>query len=146
MFPDPSLRWRPFPSIMDGIKAPMFVLDRGLWRGVLRLIVLECAPGVRAYGVEMNCRVYAAVEEMIYSTASHGDGSGIYRGDVYIKEAEHSELLQALRELKTVQRDPRHFLFVGGDFCYEVVGFGEPVIRCFASQEEAYAWSPDLDS
>jgi hypothetical protein len=131
---------------MDGMKAPPFVLDRGLWRGVLSLIVLECPPGVRAYGVEVECQIYAAFEEMIYSIAHHGDGSGTYRGNVYIKEAEHSKLLDAFRDVDPIKRNPRHFLFVGGDFCYEVLGFAEPVVRTFASKDEAYAWPlrPDL--
>ena len=46
MFPDLSLRWRPYPSIMDGMRPPPFVLDRGLWKSVLNLIVLEGSLGV----------------------------------------------------------------------------------------------------
>ena len=146
MFPDPTVRWRPYPSVMDGIKAPPSVLGRGLWRGVLNLIVLECAPGVRAYGVEIKCEVFGGFEEMIYSIANHGDGSGIYRGDVYIKEAENSNLLEAFRNAHPFNRNARQFLFVGDDFCYETLGFAEPVVHTFASKEEAYAWTPSGDS
>jgi hypothetical protein len=142
MFPDPDIVWRPFPSVMDGMKAPPFAFDRGLWRGVLRLIVLECSPGNRAYGVEIDCQIYYAVEEMIYSVASHGDKVGIYDGSVYVKEAEQSKLLQAYADIDPVKRSARHFLFVGADFCYETLGFSAPVIRIFDSVEEAYAWTP----
>jgi hypothetical protein len=142
MFPDPTLRWRPYPSVMDRMKAPPFVLDRGLWRGVLNLMVLECAPGVRAYGVEIKCDIYCAFEEMIHSIAHHGDGSGMYRGDVYIKEAENSNLLEAFRKVHPLNRNARQFLFVGGDFCYETLGSAEPVVHTFASKDEAYAWTP----
>src|ERR1700733_10151359 len=97
MFPDPTLKCRPYPSEIDGIYDP-FVLDRGLWKGALHLIVLEGLPGRRArgvktrrsYGVKIGCQIYWAIEEMIYSIAKHSDGSLMYRGDVYIKEAEHS--------------------------------------------------------
>ena len=129
---------------MDGMKAP-FVLDRGVWRGVLSLIALECKPGVRAYGIEIKCQIYGAFEEMIYSIAHHGDRSGVYGGDVYIKEAEQSKLLDVFRDVDPFKRSPRHFLFVGGDFCYEVLGFEEPVVHAFASEEEAYAWPPRPD-
>ncbi len=128
---------------MDGMKTPPFVLDRGLRRGILNLIVLEGTPGGRAYGLEIRCEIYAAFEEMIYSTAGHGDGSGGYNGGVYIKEATKSYLLEAFAKNDPIKRKVRHFSFVGGDFCYETLGVGEPIIRTFASKEEAYVWQPD---
>jgi hypothetical protein len=42
MFPDSTLKWRPFPSIIDGIKPPPFALSKGMWRGAFNLIVVEC--------------------------------------------------------------------------------------------------------
>jgi hypothetical protein len=45
-----------------------------------------------------------------------------------------------------MKRTPRHFLFVGSDFCYETVGFEEPVVCTFASREDAYAWLPGGDA
>jgi hypothetical protein len=142
MFPDSKLKWRPLPSIMDGMRTPPFVFSRGTWRGVLKLIVLECAPGTRAYGVEiLGCQVYAAFEEMIYSIANHGDRAGVYDGGVYIKEAETSDLLDAFANIDPLNRKPRHFSFVGGDYCYETLGFAEPVVHMFASEDEAYAWA-----
>jgi hypothetical protein len=126
---------------MDGMKAPPFVFSQGTWCGVLNLIVLECAPGTRAYGVEIfDCQAYVAFEEMIYSVANHGDKAGNYDGGVYIKEAENSRLLESFENIDPFSRKPRHFSFVGGDYCYETLGFTEPVVRTFASQEEAYAW------
>jgi hypothetical protein len=78
VFPDPSVRWRAYPSIMDGIKAPPFVLDKGLWRGTLHLIVLEAAPfGDRAYGVQIACQIYGAFEEMIYQSPTTALAMGV---------------------------------------------------------------------
>lgn len=131
--------WRPYPSIIDGIERPPFVLGQGLWRGMLYLIVVAPEPGLRAYGVEVPCEAYAAFEEMIYSVAIHGQG-GAYDGGVYIKEAEKSALLTAYAAVDPVGRKARHFSFVGGDYCYEVLSLGEPVIRTFASPDEAYSW------
>jgi hypothetical protein len=142
LFPDPTLRWRPYPSIIDGIERPPFVVDQGFWRGVLFLIVLAPKQGRRAYGVEMSCEIYAGFEEMIYSIADHGGKTGGYDGGVYIKEAETSALLKAYAATDPVGRKPRHFSFVGGDYCYEVLGFSEPIIRAFDSEDEAYAWGP----
>jgi len=142
LFPDPTLRWRPYASIIDGIERPPFVFDQGLWRGVLYLIVVAPRPSLRAYGVEMSCEIYAGFEEMIYSVADHGGKTGIYDGGVYIKEAENSALLKAYTSTDPVGRKPRHFSFVGSDYCYEVLGFAEPTIRAFDSPEEAYAWGP----
>jgi hypothetical protein len=142
MFPDPTLRWRPYPSIIDGIERPPFVFDHGLCRGVLHLIVVAPNPGLRAYGIEIRCEIYAGLEEMIYSVADHGGGTGCYDGGVYIKEAENSVLLKAYAATDPLGRKPRHFSFVGGDYCYEVLGFSEPAIQSFDSQEDAYAWGP----
>lgn len=143
LFPDPTIKWRPYPSIIDGIERPPFVFDQGLWRGVLYLIVVAPNPGLRAYGIEMSCEIYSGIEEMIYSIADHGDKTtGRYDGGVYIKEAENSALLKAYAATDPVGRKPRHFSFVGSDYCYEVLGFSEPIIRAFSSPEEAYAWGP----
>jgi hypothetical protein len=142
LFPDPTLRWRPYPSIIDGIERPPWVFDQGLWRGALYLIVLAGKPGLRAYGIEMSCEIYAGFEEMIYSVADHGGKTGVYDGGVYIKEAENSALLKAYTATDPGSRKPRHFSFVGSDYCYEVLGLAEPLIRAFDSEDEAYAWRP----
>lgn len=142
MFPDPTLKWQPFPSVIDGIARPPFVFDQGLWRGVLHLIILSPRPHGRFYGVEIPCEVYAGIEEMIYSVADHGDEAGAYDGGVYIKEAQTSSLMTAYAAADPSERRPRHFSFVGGDRCYEALGFSEPVIQSFADEEEAYAWGP----
>jgi hypothetical protein len=142
VFPDPTLRWRPFASIIDGIERPPFVFDQGFWLGVLHLIVVAPKPSFRAYGAEITCQIYAGFEEMIYSVADHGGGTAMYDGGVYIKEAENSALLKAFAAADPFGRKPRLFSFVGGDRCYEALGFSEPIIRAFDSQEEAYAWGP----
>lgn len=128
--------------MIDGIGRPPFVLHRGLWRGVLHLTVLEPKPGLRAYGVEIPCEIYACFEEAIYSLADHGGRTGNYDGEVYIKEAQSSALLHTYAATDPLDRRPRHFLFVGSDYCYEVLGFSEPAIRAFDSLDEAYAWGP----
>lgn len=142
MFPDPTLRWRPYPSIIDGIERPPYIFDQGLWEGVLHLIVVAPKPSRRAYGVEIACQIYAGFEEMIHSIAQGGFKTGSYGGGVYIKEAESSALLKTWAEIDPVERKARHFLFVGADFCYEVLGFSEPVVRAFDSPDEAYEWGP----
>jgi hypothetical protein len=142
MFPDPSLRWRPYPSVMDGIERPPWVFDQGFWRGVLHLIVLSPTPHMRFYGIELPCEIYTGINEMIYSVADHGDSAGAYDGGVYIKEAEASVLLTAYAAAYPSKRRPRHFSFVGGDLCYEALGFSEPTIRAFADEEGARAWGP----
>lgn len=142
MFPDPTSRWKPYPSIIDGIERGSFVFDQGFWRGVLYLIVVAPSPDSRAYGVEIRSEVYAAFDEMIYSIADHGGDALAYDGGIYIKEAENSALLTAYSAIDPVGRKPRHFSFVGSDYCYEVIGLSEPAIRAFATQEEAYEWGP----
>jgi len=58
MFPDPNLIWRAFPSILDGMKAPPYVLSRGVLHGALNLLVIESAPSARAYAVEIpDCQI-----------------------------------------------------------------------------------------
>jgi len=128
--------------MIDGVERPPYVFDQGLWRGVLYLIVVGAKPSLRAYGIEMPCKIYAGFDEMIYSVANHGDKVGAYDGGVYLKEAEASALLHAYALIDPVGRKPRHFSFVGSDYCYEVLGFSEPIIRAFDSPEEAYAWGP----
>lgn len=140
MFPDPTLRWRPYPSVMDGMKAPPSVLDRGLRKDILNLIVLECVPGTRAYRIEIKCLAYGAFDEMTYSIANHGGGTGMYGGGVYIKEAETSQLLTSLRNLHPLYAKARQFSFVGADFCYETIGLGEPTIHTFATPAQANEW------
>jgi hypothetical protein len=146
LFPDPTLRWKPYASIIDGIECPPYVFDQGLWPGVLYLIVVAPKPSRRAYGIEMPCEIYAGFDEVIYSVAIHGDSAGRYGGGVYVKEAETSALLNAYAAIDPEGRYPRHFSFVGSDYCYEVLGFSEPMIRLFDSPEEAYAWGPSRRS
>jgi hypothetical protein len=153
MFTDPTLRWRPYPSIIDGIESPPYVFDRGFRKGVLHLIVVAPRPNRHAYGVELQCDIYSGIEEMLHSVAGDGGMSGAsYDGSVYIKEAESSALLDTYSTLMKnyawmdlEKHTPRHFLFVGADLCYEALGISEPSIRAFGSPEEAYAWPPRHD-
>ncbi len=150
MFPDPTAKWLPYPSVLDGIKRPPTVLDGGTHDGVLNLIVIECSTawnlGNRAYRVEVDCEIYAAFDEMIYSISPHGNGSEIYDGGVYVKEAEESALLKHYVNIDPFRRKVRHFLFVGADLCYETLGTREPIISAFSSIKEALAWRlPPLD-
>lgn len=142
MFPDPSIKWRPYPSMIDGIERPPAVFDQGLWRGVLHLIVVASPPGLRAYGIEIACQIYAGFEEVTYAVSAHGADTVVYDGGVYIKEAGQSALLNAYEAIDPVGRRPRHFIFVGSEYCYEALGFSEPVIRAFSTPDEAYAWGP----
>lgn len=142
LFPDPTVVWRPYPTIMDGMALGPVVFDRGVWEGVLSLIVLDGGLGPRAYGVQIKCVAYAAFEEMLYSVANHGDQRANYDGHVFIKEAEKSALLSAYEKTISWMPKPRHFLFIGDDFCYETLGLDAPSIRSFKSRDEAYAWQP----
>lgn len=126
------------------------MLDAGILRGILNLIVIELStawkPGSRAYRIEVDCEIYAAFDEMIYSIARHGNGTGAYDGGVYIKEAEDSALLKHYDNNDPIRRKVRHFLFVGGELCYETLGTKEPIISPFLSIDEAVAWRlPPLD-
>ena len=113
MFPDPTLVWQPYPSMMDGIKRPPYIWIGRHSKGVLSLVVVECPPATRAYGVEIACEIFCGVEEMFYSIAHHGDKTGNYDGTIYIKEAKHSRLLEVFRTIDPINRKPRHFLFCG---------------------------------
>ncbi|KJC58663.1 hypothetical protein UP10_22365 [Bradyrhizobium sp. LTSPM299] len=104
--------------MIDGIERPPFVLDQGFWRGMLHLIVVAPNPSLRAYGIEISCEIYAAFQEMIYSVANHGGSTSAYDGGIYIKEAENSTLLKAYTATDPVGRKPRHFSFVGDDYCW----------------------------
>ncbi len=152
MFPDPTVEWLPYPSIMDGMTPPPYVFDRGSLYGRLHLVVLDGPPGRRAYGVAIDCIVYGSFDEMMYSTSRHGGRTGDYGGGVYIKQARRSLLMEELTRLQpaygllNANRMPRHFLFVGGDYCFETLGFEEPVIRVFASEDDAFAWGPDRNA
>lgn len=144
MFPDPALRWAPVPTVMDGMKRPPSVVNRGASRGVLSLLVIEAYPGARAYGVQIAVETYAAYDEALYSLAEHGHGAA-YDGGVYVKEATSSALLAAYERIMPWEAGRRHLLFVGGEYCFEVLG-EKPVIRVFADPDEAYAWRPDVDA
>jgi hypothetical protein len=141
VFPDPNLKWLPYPSQIDGIQRLPYVLDKGMWKGILHLVILE-GQGARAYGIRFDCEMYFGIDEMIYSIAAHGTGA-MYDGGIYIKETMNSAWLKAYTAIEPLERVPRHFLFVGNDYCYECVGFNEPIIHTFATEDEAYAWGPD---
>ena len=142
MFPDPTVRWTPYPSVIDGLRPPPYVYSRGIWCGLLYLIIVEAPPVMRAYKVEIKVEIFAAYDEMIYSITNHGDRSSHYDGAVYIKEAVTSELLETWREADPFKRTVRHFLFVGADHCYEVLSSSEPNVSAFPDAEAAYVWNP----
>lgn len=140
MFPDPTLRWMPFPSIIDGIAVHPFVKDQGSCRGVLHLAVISDASQ-RFYGVEFRTLAHLAIDEFIYSVAGQGDDVGCYDGGVYIKEASRSALLDTYARFRPQER-ARHFSLVGNDYCFEVLTLHEPVVLAFATKEDAYQWGP----
>ncbi|WP_305304511.1 hypothetical protein [Brevundimonas sp.] len=137
MFPDPHIRWKPVPTIIDGIGRPPYALNCGLHRDGLHLLVTH---GDTDYGVTIPCEVYFGVEEMLHSVMPHGTGAA-YDGSTYLKEAEGSTLVGSLEKHDPVQRRFRHYLFVGGDFCYETAGVDDPVIVKFESRQAADAWA-----
>jgi hypothetical protein len=140
MFPDPTVRWIDYPSQIDGISRPPFVFDLGIHRGVLRLVVSPPGGGAgKHFRIEIDCQMYLGVEEMIYSIAEHGGAS--YGGQVYVKQATVSRMLDFWQATDPVERPAKHFLFVGGDFCYETLGLADPVIHAFKTVGEAYDWA-----
>ncbi|HSZ53147.1 MAG TPA: hypothetical protein VK801_16385 [Caulobacteraceae bacterium] len=80
---------------------------------------------------------------MIYSVAEHGAGTSAYDGGIYLKEAVHSRSRDAYTKIDPLHRSVRQFLFVGIDFCYETIGFEDPIIEQFESREAAYLWRLD---
>jgi len=140
---DSNTRWKPFPSIIDGVARGVYVSDRGHWEGSLNLVISQPRQA-RAFAVEVPCEVFGGCEEMIYGLA-YANASVAYDGGVYIKEAETSVALEAFRAIDPFDRAPRHFCFLGEDYCYEVVGFGEPQIRVLADPEDATRWKPPAD-
>jgi hypothetical protein len=112
---------------------------------VLSLIIVEGPPRKRAFGVQIKCEAYLAVEEIIYSVADHGGVTSTYDGTVYLKEASQSRARDAYKAADPGHRSVRQFLFVGIDFCYETIGFHDPVVQQFSSIEAAYEWRPDAE-
>lgn len=145
MFPDHALRWKEYPSIIDGIGRPPFVLDKGFFRGNLYLGILPPKADQKCYGVEIQCEMYSAVEELFYSNIHHGDSSSSYDGNVYIKEAESSELLKTYENFNQTGVKGRLFLFVGADYCYECLGLQAPKIIIFNNEHEVLKWKPFSD-
>lgn len=124
---DPTTKWKPFPSIIDGVARGVYVSDRGHSDGSLNLVIQQPRQSL-AFAIEVPCEVFGGCEEMIYSIL-YAHKSVVYDGSVYVKEAETSVALDAFRAADPFNRTPRHFCFLGEDYCYEAVGFGEPSIR-----------------
>ena len=141
MFPDPSLICRPYPSLLDGIKSPQLE-NFGYGNGGLHLIAFSAHNEGPAYGIQISCDAYFAVEEMLYSIAQHGDADIIYDGTVYVKEAVRSKLLDNVVAIHPSEPVWRHFIFVSYDYCFETLGKSEPAFRMFPDIGEAYEWKP----
>jgi hypothetical protein len=135
---------KPFQSIIEGIQT-VYVHDLGITYGILHLIVCGAANERVFFGVHAPCDAFFAVDEMFYSVKRHGTHEQFLDRTTYIKEAGDSELLRIRRSLAEELGEAgefRHFVFVGNDYCYEVLGRGEPVIRKFDTFEAAAAWLP----
>jgi hypothetical protein len=61
---------------------------------------------------------------------------------IYIKESSTSRLLEAFSKIDPFERKPRHFLFVGMDYCYQTLGLLEPVIHEFPDEKQAKPPAP----
>jgi hypothetical protein len=83
-------------------------------------------------------RDLAGFDEKIYWIAGHANETGKYGGGVYVKRDQKLGIAGACTATDLAGRTPRHFCFVRGDFCYEVLGFSEPNIR--DSLDDASAW------
>lgn len=142
MLPDPTAQWSAYPSIIDGIARPPYVQVRGLWQSVLYLLVTSPGDRLPAYGIRMGIEAFCGVEEMAYSIVGYGAAGAPYNGETYIKETRNSATLARYSEILNFNPTPRHFLFVGGDHCYEAIG-DEPLIEAFETLEAAWAWRPE---
>jgi len=140
LFPDSTLKWKPFPSIIDGIHAPL-VSAHGFGQAGLCLTIRSAFPAsnIRVFGIDIKCKAYFCIDDLFYGNAGHGGGSP-YEGGVYILEATQSTLLNAQNKVDPSSK-VRHFRFVGLDLCYEVLGVGVPNIHTFHSEAEADAWA-----
>ena len=143
MFPDPTLRLKPYPSIISGM-ACIYVFDMGAEYGTLHLVVTGDGSSTH-FGIHVPCDAYFGVDEMYYSLAEHGIHEEFVDKRSFIKEAEDSLFLKKMRALATdfgLKESFRHFIFVGNEYCYETLGTGEPVVKRFENREAAEAWKP----
>lgn len=138
MFPDPTLKWKPLPSVIDGMPLPS-ADAHGIGPEGLCLTVHSFRDDQRAFGIELQCQAYFAMDDLLYKYSNHGEPTSDY-GDVYIMEATASALLDAQARCNPTI-PVRHFRFTGFDFCYEVLSVDEPKIHTFANDDEAYAWA-----
>ena len=103
MFPDPTLKWKPYPSIIDGTEN-IYAIDAGYQDGTLFLIIYgldknkpqpdatpHSLPPNTAFLVEIECDSYTGIDEFLYTVSGEeGSGRGYNNKDVYIKEATNS--------------------------------------------------------
>jgi len=138
MPPDQKARWKPYPSIIDGLEMP-FVVNCGVYGNEIYLVVTSgTVPGW--YGITVDYWAYAAFDEGVYSIMDSGNHEGCYPPNNYIRETENSSLLGNFPS--DIFGMARHFMFPGLDECIEVIAKSEPVIQAFASSEQAEAWGP----
>jgi hypothetical protein len=140
MFPDPTVRWQPYPSVMDGIRG-IFILDRGTHTGTRRLVMTPMTESLPVFVVELDCAIFLTVEELLYDMAVPEHGGWNDGVETYIREASQSRLLEIYDRLNAMQRPPvRHFCFPGLEYAVECLASAEPVIHEFPDYDTAFAW------
>ena len=143
MFPDPSAKWKEFPSIIDGIDNP-FVFDKGCWKGKLYLTIAE-GGGDLSFGVVLDAIAYMAIDEALFSLADHACITLSESPNCYIREATHSKLLTLYRDKEYLEQgDIRHFQFIGHDKCYECLCVGLPQSIMFGNEVGRDSWRPEV--
>ena len=141
MFPDLESEWEGYPSIIDGIERP-YVHVLGGQVGTVNLLVTGKEGAPSGYGISAHALLYWVVDEFEYSVTEHGLPSVAYDGTTYIKRARRSELLQTYDNVVLRANFPgvRHFAFLGGEDCVEIVAHGELTVVALPSKTDRDEW------
>ncbi len=147
MFPDPSIRWEPVPSIVDGLKNPHVTpVDADTAQYFSCVIsgdndeMARRRREERVFSAVVRPEAFFGIGEVLYSALTPEDDGGVYDGGVWLKETHRSSLLNVLRDDPFRRQLFRHFLLVGGNTCFEVVAHEPPEFAEHSGWEEAIGY------
>ncbi len=138
MIADPTIDWVVVPSALDGMESPNLIVTEAGQNRELSVVVSSWLNGVcrRAASVHFEGVVATVIVDDDLQ-AMDGNGSAVYDGTGYLKEARRSALIDRLTALDIDATPMRHFLLVGLRSCLEVVGSGLPHIVVHSDYAEA---------